>query len=158
MDQREVVSRSLLDCVARLDEVLRPWGFHFDHDGCRLSHTGPYASGHYVRTPTRIGISCRDTIDNIYYEHSFVIECSSWREIEMFRLSHGGFMNALGHSADCQLISSDSLPDAVAARNGGDRIAALIHDLSSFVSPVLSEPTSVFSAIIRRGARSFSIA
>ena len=158
MNRRAMVARSLDDCVTRLDVVLQPWGFIFEHDGCQSSHTGPYASGHYVRGTTRIGLSCRDIIDNIFYEHSFITEYSSWRAIERFVIDHDGLMNALNHSADCYLIGSDSIPDAIVARDGGDRVTALIYNWSSFAAPILRTPCDSFYAIIRRGSRSYSVA
>jgi hypothetical protein len=157
MEPREIAARSLAESVARLDPVLHPWGFTFEHDGCHSSHTGPYASGHYVRDTTRIGLSCRETIDNLVYEHSFITERSSWCEIERFTIGHNGLMNALGHSAHCHLIGSDNIPDAIVARDGGDRVAALIHDLSSFVAPILRGPSDKFFEIIRHGTRYFSV-
>jgi hypothetical protein len=156
MDRREAVAKALAECIERLDVVLHPWGFTFENDGCQPSHTGPYASGHYVRGTTRIGLSCRDTIDNLYYEHSFITEYASWREIERFTIGHAGLMQGVGHAEDCQLIAGDGIPDAIVARNGGDRVAALIHDLA-FAAEILREPTEAFYAIIRRAGRSFSV-
>jgi hypothetical protein len=67
-------------------------------------------------------------------------------------------MRALGHSDDCWLVCCDKAPDAIAARDGGDRVAALIYDLKSFAASVLCEPREEFYAIVRRGYRSYSIA
>lgn len=156
-DRREIVAENLAACVARLDSVLRPWGFAFEADECRASHSGPFASGHYRRDPTRIGISCRDTIDNIYYEHAFVTQHPSWREIERFTIGHPGLMHGIDHSEDCHLIGTTDLPDTIAARDGGDRVAALIHDWREFAVSVLAHPCSEFFDIVRRGARSYSI-
>lgn len=141
-----------------LDVLLQPWGFTFASDGCQSSHTGPYARGHYVRDTTRIGLSCRDTIDNIYYEHTFVTARPSYREIEQFTIGHPGLMHGLGHADDSHLIDTTDIPDAIVARDGDDRVAALLHDLSTFVVPALSTPSSdEFCRIIRSGYRAFSI-
>lgn len=157
MNRREIITQTLADCVARLDVVLGSWGFVFEHCGCHASHTGPYASGNFVRGFTRIGLSCRDMIDNIFYEHSFVTEHSSWLEIQRFTIGHNTLMNALGHLTDCNLIESDNLPDAIVARNGNDRVEALIHDLSKFIAPILQKPSDDFYAIIRCGQRSYTV-
>ena len=157
MNRRELVVLSLADCVSRLDVVLQPWGFAFETDDCQSSHTGPFASGHYVRQTTRIGISCRDTIDNIHYEHSFITQHPSSREIERFTIGHPGLMQSLGHTDDCHLIGSTDIPDAIVARDGGDRVTALLHDLANFVAPFLCEPTDGFCEIVRCGYRAYSI-
>ena len=157
MARREHVAAALTDCVARLDTVVQPYGFVFDTDEIHASHTGPFASGHYVRNDTRIGLSCRDTIDNVVYEHSFVTQNLSWREIERFSTSHSGLMSFLGHADDARLICADSIPDAVLARDGADRVDALIHDLSMFVLPLIANDMDIFFAAIRKGYRSYSI-
>jgi hypothetical protein len=156
-DRHQAVRMALADCVARLDVILRPWGFVFESDGVRPSHTGPYASGHYCRGATRIGLSCRDTIDNLYYEHSFTTNYAFHREIESFTIGHDSLMRRLGHEGDCWLIRFHRIPDVIAARDGGDRVAALIHDLQVFASPVLCAPCEEFYAIVRRGSRGLSI-
>lgn len=134
-----------------------PWGFIFESDGVHPSHTGPYASGHYVRDATRIGLSCRDTIDNIYYEHTFVTVHAFSRESERFLIGHAALMRALGHADDCRLINCTEIPDAVKARDGADPVSALIHDLLFLAAPLLREPSDEFYAVIRRGCRSYSI-
>ena len=144
--------------LRRLDAILNPWGFAFANDGIQSSHCGPFASGHYYRDTTKICISCRDTIDNIYYEHTFITRNACSTETERFTIGHSTLMDALGHSDDCWLITSDKIPDMIVARDGGDRVAALIYDLESIASTVLRKPCDEFSAIIRRGHRSYSIA
>ncbi len=145
-------------CHSQLGGVLTPWGFNFEHQGVQSSHSGPFATGLYSRGTTRIHLSCRATIDNIYYEHSFVTEFR-WgtREIERFTIDHGTLMKALGHFDDCMLVSINKYPDYIAARNGGDRVSALIHDLNTIASPVLCEPCDAFYEIIRLGYRHFLI-
>ncbi len=155
---REHVAEKLAEAVSRLHTVLSPWGFAFITDDTRSSHCGPFASGHYYRDTTRIGISCRDTIDNLYYEHTFVTRNAYSTESERFTFGHATLMNALGHCDDCRLITSDRIPDSIVARDGGDRVDALIHDLSALASRVLREPCAEFYAIVRLGLRSYSIA
>lgn len=157
MNTLEAVAQNLTTCVNRVDPLLRPWGFVFEVHETRHSHCGPFASGHYVRGFTRIGLSCRDTIDNIYYEHSFVTENRWSREIERFDISHDGLMRGLGHSDDCRLIRSQNLPDAIVARGGGDRVDALLHDLSTFAADILTMPCDEFYEIIRRGRRCYIV-
>jgi hypothetical protein len=157
MNRRTVVADSLAASVVRLDAVLKPWGFAFKSNGVHPSHTGPYAAGHYCRNGTQIGLSCRDAVDNIYYQHSFVTETTLSRETERFTIGHDTLMRALGHSNDCRLICCDDIPDAIAARDGGDRVAALIHDLKFFAASILCEPCEEFYAIVRRGYRNYSI-
>lgn len=157
MDRRKQVTAAMVDRVATIGIVLEPCGFTFQHDCTQSSHTGPFASGYFVRGNTRIGLSCRDTIDNVIYEHSFVTQNASSREIEKFSTSHSGLMQFLGHHDDAQLISGDSIPDAAVARDGGDRVGALIHDLTEFVIPLFTNDMVTFLTAIRRGFRSYSI-
>jgi hypothetical protein len=152
------VSDALAAAVARIDAVLCPWGFTFAADEVQSSHCGLFASGHYRRGTTRIGLSCRATIDNIFYEHTFVKENLYSKEIERFQIGHDKLMKALEHSDDCRLICSHKTPDMIIARDGGDRVAALIHDLSSIAALVLREPCEEFYAIVRRGWRAYSVA
>jgi hypothetical protein len=158
MNRRQAVADSLAESIARLDTVLKPWGFSFESDGVQSSHRGPYASGHYCRGATRIGLSCRNAIDNIYYEHSFITVHAYCKETERFTIRHDTLMRSLGHSDDCWLVVGDGIPNAIAARDGGDRVEALIHDLQLFASSVLREPCDAFYAIMRRGSRSYSVA
>ena len=156
-DRREIVAQNLADSVRRLDSVLQPWGFVFTTEGCHASHHGPFATGCFVRDKTRISLSCRDTIDNMYYEHSFITEHYSSREIERYRMDHPALMRCVGHSEDCHLIGSTENPDLIVARDGGDRVAALIHDLTEFAISVLAEPCDLFFDMIRKGRRSYSV-
>ena len=157
MNRREQVDIALADCVASVGRALEPCGFSFQHDGTHSSHTGPFASGYFVRDTTRIGLSCRESVDNIIYEHSFVTQLAASCETEKFSTGHSGLMLFLGHSDDAHLISGDSIPDSVVARDGGDRVDALIHDLDAYVIPLLSNDMDTFCDAIRRGFRSYSI-
>lgn len=157
MNHRELVAESLALTVKRVDPVLNPWGFSFSLEGVHGSHNGPFASGHYIRGRTRIGLSCREMLDNLYYEHSFVTQNVCSRETETFDIGHDTLMRGLGHSDDCWLIVTDKQPDAVVARDGGDRVAALLHDLTTIAAAVLREPNETFYAIMRRGRRCYSI-
>jgi purine nucleoside phosphorylase len=55
------------------------------------------------------------------------------------------------------IVGSGTIPETIVACDGGDRVAALIYDLTSFVAPILREQSNTFYSIIRRGARSYSI-
>jgi hypothetical protein len=156
VNRRAVVAGALAASVCRIDAVLKPWGFKFEFDGIHLSHTGPFGSGHYRRDATRIGLSCRDSIDNVYYEHSFVTLTLCSRQTERFTISHAALMRGIGRFDDCRLLCSDGVPDAISARDGGDRIAALIHDLG-LASAVLREPCERFYEIVRLGFRGYSV-
>lgn len=155
--RRDEVAHNLADAVSRLDAVLNPWNLEFFTQDVQFSHCGPFASGHYCRNKTRIGISCRDTIDNIYYEHTFVTRNGNAIESEKFTIGHAILMDALGYSSECCLIVSDGIPNAISGRDGSDPIDALIHDLSELASSVLQEPCDEFYSIVRRGFRSYSI-
>jgi len=156
MNQEEV-RVSLTSVLRQLDPVLTPWGFAFSFDGVHSSHHGRYASGHYVRGTTQIGISCRATLDNVYYRHAFVKQNACSRETEQFTIGHDTLMADLGHAEDCWLIYTGQNPDAIAARFGGERVDAFIHDLNVIASPVLREPGEDFYAIMRRGGRVWTI-
>ncbi|MEM7478162.1 MAG: hypothetical protein AAF483_24510 [Planctomycetota bacterium] len=156
--RRDHVAEQLATAVARLDTVLKPWGFDFIGDDIQSSHCGPFASGHYCRDTTRIGISCRETIDNLVYEHTFVTRNAFSTESERFTIEHSTLMDALGHCYDCHLLASDCIPDSIVARDGGDRVDAIIHDLTVLASSVLCEPCGEFYKIVRRGFRSYSVA
>jgi hypothetical protein len=158
MDRREFVAEKLRMAVERIDSVLAPWGFAFIPDGVSSSHQGPYASGHYVRGNTRIGFSCRDTIDNIDYSHSLVSVSPYCEETELFTIGHDTLMRGINAQDDCWLeVARDgSGPNYVRARNGDDPVEAWKHDLLLAAS-VLKESSDDFVAIMRRGARSYSV-
>ena len=155
--RREIVTQNLTSTIARLDAVMRPWGFTFVFEKQMSSHIGPFASGHYVRGATRIGLSCRDSIDNLYYEHCFVTKHRSYQETERFTLWHPGLMKTLGHAQDCHLIGTDEIYDSIAARDGGDRVAALLLDWIELAAPILSSPCDAFDEAMRHGARSYTV-
>ncbi len=157
MDRRQAIADSFAQCIARLDVVLRPWGFEFRSSGVEQSHIGPYASGYYCRELTRISLSCRATIDNVYYEHSFVTKNYAYTSAERFVVGHEFLMRALGHLDDCHIIENHRQPDWIVARDGGDRVAALIHDLTAIAGPILSSPCAEFDAVMRKGRRSYKI-
>lgn len=151
------VKAALNAATERLDPVLNDWGFHFVPDEVQLSHCGFYASGHYCRDTTRIGISCRETIDNIYYRHSFITQNRFTRHIEQFTILHDTLMAALGHAEDCRLVSCDQTPVSVAARDGGDPVDAWLDDLLTIAARVLRQPSEEFDRVVKRGSRSFSV-
>jgi hypothetical protein len=157
MSRHDAVTNALVESVARLDTVLQPWGFKFEFGGVQHSHIGLYAVGCYQREWTRIHLSCRDQIDNLIYEQSFVKQSLSSREKETFSIGHGTLMKELGHRDDCQLLDADDYPDQIVARDGGDRVAALMHDLTYFAQPVLREVGEPFYRIVRTGFRVYSI-
>jgi hypothetical protein len=126
MTRRQNVADALAASFTRLDRVFNPWGFMFAADGVQDSHTGVYAVRHHERGATQISLSCRDQIDNMYYEHVFVAQHRSCQEKETFTISHDGLMSALGHRDDCWLIPAvwSDRPDQIFARDGGDRADA----------------------------------
>ncbi|ODA35435.1 hypothetical protein [Planctopirus hydrillae] len=155
--QHDDIAQQLAAVFLRLDVIMKPWGFAFIAEEIRSSHCGPFASGFYCRDTTRIGISCRTTIDNIFYEHFFITRSAGSTELERFTIGHSTLMDALGYASDCHLIASSKTPDTIIARDGGDRVEALIHDLSVLASRVLCEPCEEFYAIVRRGLRKYSV-
>lgn len=143
--------------LGQIDAVLFPWGFQFAAEERRTSHSGDFMSGHYVRNNTRIGLSWRTTLDNVYYEHTFATEHSSHRELERFTVGHATLMHGVGHGNDSRLISVTEPPDNIVARNGGDRIAAWVHDLREYAAPVLAAPCDKLFEIVRQGRRTYSV-
>lgn len=100
-DSRHALVANVLAVAAeRLNVILNPWGFYFTNDGVRSSHCGPFASGYYCRKTTRIEISCRDTIDNLYYQHTFLVPHAYCTESERYTIDHSWLMEALGHNND----------------------------------------------------------
>ena len=156
--QRQLVSECFASAISRLEPTLTQWGFVFESDGIHASHNGPFASGHFLRGETKIGLSCRETIDNLYYEHTFITRNTYSTEYERFTIGHKTLMRSLGHSDECCLIQSDCIPDMIVARNGNDRVDALIDDLTNYAITVLREPCDEFFGIVREGYRCYSVA
>ena len=94
---------------SRIEVTIRPWGFIFASDGVHYAHYGPYASGHFVRGETKIGVSCRNAIDNLYYEHTFITRHKYSTEFERFTIGHSTLMKATGHGDDRRLIVPDRI-------------------------------------------------
>jgi hypothetical protein len=155
--RRQHVAECFADATMRLDAVLNPWGFTLQLGAIESSHCGPYATGTYVREATRMCLSCRVTIDNLYYQHTFVTQRASYTEFEQFSIGHSTLMHALGHADDCRLVAGLDYPDEIMARDGGDRVAALMFDLETFAFRVLREPCEAFFEIVRNGCRCYSI-
>ncbi len=156
--RREHVDARFAEAMERIDTLLSPWGFSFALGEIQSSHCGPYATGAFTRGQTKISLSCRDTIDNLLYEHTFITQHSSWTEMERYSIGHATLMDAVGHAHDCHLVSGNDHPDQIVARDGGDRIAALQHDLEKYAAGLLRTPSDEFFTVVRRGFRSYSIA
>lgn len=154
--RQEQVAKVLTEVATQLSEVVTDWGFAFHADEVRSSHGGPFASGHFCRETTRIGISCRDTLDNLTYEHTFVTRRGNSTESERFTIGHATLMAGVGHAQDCHLISSGELPSSMIARDG-DPVEALIYDLTVLAKTVLSAPCDEFFTIMRQGYRSYNV-
>lgn len=153
--EEKLVVDALAAAVAGLDEILNPWGFKFEADDeTHYSHHGLYSSGHYCREMTRIRISCQREMNNVHYEHSLIRQFVWHKERHSYGLGHHGLMVALGHADDCRLITGGEY--AIIARDGGDRVAALIHDLRHIAAPVLREPCEEFLSTIRTGYHSWT--
>jgi hypothetical protein len=152
--EEQLVVDTLAAAVAQLDEVLNPWGFSFEANETHYSHRGYYASGNYCRGMTRIYISSQAKINRVSYEHSLIKEFVWHKESHKYGLGHHGLMAALGHADDCHLITGGEY--AIVARDDGDRVAALIHDLRHIAAPVLREPCDEFLSIIRTGYHSWT--
>src|SRR4029079_3402747 len=99
--EREQVARAFQALTSRLDQLLNPWGFRLESDYLSSSHCGPYGCGYYGRGTNTIGVSCRDTLDNAFYEHSFITQNACSKETETFVRDHDALMHALGHGDDC---------------------------------------------------------
>lgn len=156
-NRRQHVAACFADAASRIDMLLSTWGFTFAFSETQASHCGPYATGVFMRGQTKISLSCRDTIENIFYEHTFAVKHHCCTEIERFSIGHATLMEAVGHDHDCHLIVGDDYPNLIMARDGGDRAAALIYDLSHHAAELLRIPNDDFFSIVRRGIRSYSI-
>ncbi len=146
------------EATRRIGRLLSSWGFSFVLGEILSSHCGPYATGAFIRRQTKISLSCRDAIDNLIYEHTFTTEHPGYIEIDRYSIGHAVLMDAVGHLDDCHLISGHDYPDQIVARDGGDRVAALVHDLENYAAHLLRTTNEEFYSVVRRGFRSYSIA
>ena len=89
---RQPVAESFAVVVARLRPTLDSWGFVFEPGDINSSHCGPYCTGRFVRETTQISISCRQTIDNLFYEHTFVTHNACSTEMERYSIGHETLM------------------------------------------------------------------
>ena len=158
MNRREIVSTAMDAAISQLDAILNPLGFVWRSDGVSFSHNGPFAHGHYVESDTRIGLSCRDRIDNIIYVHSFITKHHSSTETEKYCVSHSGLMQHLDDADTCHLVTGDDIPNAVVARDGGNVLDALLFDLTNSFVPLFRDRPDDFHDAMRRGSRSYDIA
>ena len=152
MTDREKGLAQLRKAVARIDQVLVPWGFRFDLGENDLSSPGGYACGFYRRGSTRIGLICRANygLGCVEYEYETITDDGFVRESVRYGLDHTGYMQRVGHDRDCLLIEEEL---SAIARDGGDPVDALIHDLSEYAAPTLRQECPEFLAIIRSGYR-----
>ena len=158
MNRREIVSTAMDTAISQLDAILNPLGFVWHSDGVSLSHNGPFAHGHYVESDTRIGLSCRDGIDNIIYMHSFITKHHCSTETEKYCVSHSGLMRYLGDVDTCHLVTGDDIPNVVVARDGGNALDALLYDLTNSFVPLFRDRLDDFHNAMRQGSRSYDIA
>jgi hypothetical protein len=153
----EHVAARFAEATGILEGLLSSWGFTFVLGEVHSSHCGPYATGAFIRDQTKISLSCRDTIDNLFYEHTFITKHLSFTEMERYEIGHTTLMKAIGHAHDCQLIAGHEQPDLILARDGGDRVAALVYDLENYASDLLRTTNDEFYKIVRRGYRTYSV-
>ena len=106
---------------------------------------------------TRIGLSCRDSIDNVYYEYSFVKVNRFSKEIERFVISHRALMKALIIQMTVVWCVAQKSPRQSLLVTAEIVSQLLIHDLSSIAVTVLQEPCDEFYEIMRRGCRTYSV-
>jgi hypothetical protein len=156
--RREHVAACFAQASGRIDALLSRWGFSFAMGEIQPSHCGPYATGAFTRGQTKMLLSCRDTIDNLFYEHTFTTKHSCYTETERYSIGHATLMDAVGHGHDCHLIAGNDCPDQIIARDGDDRVAALVHDLENYAARLLRTENDEFYSVVRRGWRSYSIA
>lgn len=137
----------LQQAVGRIDDIVAPWGFQFTMRCSGYSHTGGYADGVYTRGPTRILVFVRAEhgFAGIVYQQESVCQEGYLKTRTVYQLGHPGYMERLGHSDDCQLIKGS------VARDGGDAVSALIHDLREFAAPTLQAECNEFDQLIRTG-------
>lgn len=132
-DAAEAGSAALLrSIVAKLDPVLVPHRFSFQHEHEGRSSGGAFANGFYVRGETRIGLIVRDALGQVVYEQG---EGS---------MGHTDYMGELGHAETCRFVFDEERWIAV-DRNGGAPVDALIHDLQTFAGDFLRGDLNRFS-------------
>lgn len=149
---REMSLAALQEAVARIDEVLVPWGFQFQVANIGHSSPGGYANGFYARGSTRIGLIYRASLGLgcvVYEQDESVEDRYSCKRIT-YSIEHLSYMRHLGYGDDCWLIASRDGLSSV-SRMGGDPVLAFIHDLQQFAAPTLHQECPEFDALIRTG-------
>ncbi|MGO8690529.1 MAG: hypothetical protein ACLQLG_12980 [Thermoguttaceae bacterium] len=156
MNAVEICLAAMRETVARLDELLVPWGFAFDLAENGDASPGAFASGFYRRGPTRLGLVYRRTLGLgvVLYERETVTQNGCLREHEVFGMDHLAYMRELGHGDDCKLVV-DGICSL--ARNGGDPVAALLDDLREYAASTLQKDCPEFAEIMRTGYRRYSV-
>ncbi len=153
LHEHEIECVKLLEEMAvRLNPVLEPWGFHYEFRKAGWGHRGAWACGEYVRGNARISLTCdyRCGWNGITYHYQFPDEWAFSWHYDCYVNSHENYMELIGHRDDCHLIRDGHSP---AARDGGDPIDALIHDLTKLAAPTLSVECDEFKRIIHQGIR-----
>ena len=94
MNAVEICLAAMRETVARLDELLVPWGFAFDLAENGDAFPGAFASGFYRRGPTRLGLVYRRTLGLgvVLYERETVTQNGCLREHEVFGMDHLAYM------------------------------------------------------------------
>jgi hypothetical protein len=138
----------LLKAVARIDKVLVPWGFRFDVTEHGYSSPGGFARGRYCRGPTRIRLIYRANqgFGGVIYEQEIITDHGLFlREQIVYTVGHPSLMLRIGHADDCCMIEKGI---SSAARDGGDAVGALVHDLRQYAAPMLRTECPEFQDLI----------
>jgi hypothetical protein len=121
-------SDALNQAADRLKPLLQPLGFNYLADASGEGHM-PFASGFFAGTVVKIGLVFRKrgTLGCVIYEN------------DHSSMSHDDLLRFLGVQDRQRLVYNDSSM-ASQARDGGDPIDALMHDLEELASQHLNDP------------------
>jgi hypothetical protein len=135
----EECQQKLVAITEKLNPVLNPLGYVFEADGYAVSSGGPFASGFFVNGEKKIGLIYR----------SFSGLGSVNYECRQSAVSHSDLMRYLGKE-DQSKLKYDSKKFSSYAREEGDVLDALIHDIQSFEIDLLTSSSEQFYRALRK--------
>jgi hypothetical protein len=129
----EECQQKLVEITENLNPVLNPLGYSFESDGYAVTSGGPFASGFFVNGEKKIGLIYR----------SFSGLGSVNYECRQSAVSHSDLMRYLGKEEESKL-KYDSKKFSSYARDDGDVLGALMHDIQSFEIEMLTGSSEQF--------------